>query len=208
MHCKPKVKCLYKNSVSGHLRAHNDRQFLNVSLSVLLCSKSKCSSKVSTICGGSFSTNNGANPGNTSAVNFSLERVFDIAKTLGKINGIRCISFICVDFNLSGTCYEYKQTSSSSEGNNFLSFKLSENLSRTPVKPFIKATFSSCGLAAKVERSRKFRVEIGNDEKKGADGRVVVPSRECAFRVIRLRRSSGQCMFMRTEWKRCSKHTL
>jgi hypothetical protein len=58
-------------------------------------------------------------------------------------------------------------TSSSKEGNSFLSFKFSEKRPRTLVSPFMNAIFSSCGLAAKVDRSRKLRVEIGNDEKKG-----------------------------------------
>lgn len=42
----------------------------------------------------------------------------------------------------------------------------------------MKAIFSSCGLAANVVRSRKFRVEIGSDEKNGAVDRAVVPSLE------------------------------
>jgi hypothetical protein len=54
----------------------------------------------------------------------------------------------------------------------------------------MKAIFSSWGLAAKVDRSRKFKVETGKEEKNGAEGKVNGVSLECAVRVIKLLRSS------------------
>lgn len=60
-----------------------------------------------------------------------------------------------------------RSTSSSSEGKILRVRKPSENLSKTPVNPFIKETFSSRVFAVKFERSRKLRVEIGSEEKKG-----------------------------------------
>jgi len=49
----------------------------------------------------------------------------------------------------------------------------SEKRSNTLVSPFINDIFSSRDLAAKFERSKKFRVEIGREEKKACVGRVV-----------------------------------
>ncbi len=42
-----------------------------------------------------------------------------------------------------------------------------ENRSNTLVKPFIKDIFSSLVFAVKLDLSKKLRVEMGNDEKKG-----------------------------------------
>jgi hypothetical protein len=57
-------------------------------------------------------------------------------------------------------------TSSSSVGRIFLTRSPSENRSRTAVSPFMKDIFSSLDFAAKLDLSKKLRVEIGNDEKK------------------------------------------
>ena len=45
--------------------------------------------------------------------------------------------------------------------------------------------FSSLVLAVKLERSRKLRVDIGRDEKKGWEGRVDGVGRSSPRRVIR-----------------------
>ncbi len=82
------------------------------------------------------------------------------------------------------------RTSSRREGNIFLDLRPSENLSKTLVRPFMKDIFSSRVLAVKLERSRKFKVEIGREEKNGWDGRVLGLGRFVACRVIIERRSS------------------
>jgi hypothetical protein len=51
--------------------------------------------------------------------------------------------------------------------------------------------FSSLVLAVKLERSRKLRVEIGRDEKKGWEGNVDGVGRSSPRRVIRDRISAG-----------------
>ena len=53
----------------------------------------------------------------------------------------------------------------------------------------MKEIFSSRVFAVKLERSRKFKVEMGSEEKKGCDGRVTGVGRELECRVIRDRRS-------------------
>ena len=53
----------------------------------------------------------------------------------------------------------------------------------------MKEIFSSRVFAVKLERSRKFKVEMGSEEKKGCDGRVSGVGRELEYRVIRDRRS-------------------
>lgn len=63
-------------------------------------------------------------------------------------------------------------TSSSNEGRIFLVRKPSENRSRTFVRPFMKEIFSSRVFAVKLERSKKFKVEMGNEEKKAWEGNV------------------------------------
>jgi len=80
-------------------------------------------------------------------------------------------------------------TSSTRDGKIFRVRSPSENLSRTPVSPFMKEIFSSRVFAVKLERSRKFKVEMGSEEKKECDGRVSGVGRELEYRVIRDRRS-------------------
>ena len=63
-------------------------------------------------------------------------------------------------------------TSSNSEGKIFLVLNPSENLPKTPAKPFINEIFSSRVLAVKFERSKKFKVEMGKEEKKACVGRA------------------------------------
>lgn len=58
-------------------------------------------------------------------------------------------------------------TSSSKLGRIFRARKPSENRSNTLARPFMKAIFSSRGLEAKVDRSRKLRVEIESELKNG-----------------------------------------
>lgn len=99
-----------------------------------------------------------------------------MAKTLGRIYGRRCVSFIC-NFTLSQHAFPQQQdwdchTSSSSDGNIFRILKPSENLLKTLVRPFMKDIFSSRVFAVKFDRSKKLSVEIGSEEKKGWDGRV------------------------------------
>jgi hypothetical protein len=53
----------------------------------------------------------------------------------------------------------------------------------------MKEIFSSRVFAVKLDRSRKFKVEMGSEEKKGWDGRVSGVGRELEYRVIRDRRS-------------------
>ena len=62
------------------------------------------------------------------------------------------------------------RTSSTSEGRIFRVFRPSEKRSRTLVRPFMKEIFSSRVFEAKVDLSRKFKVEIDNDEKNGYVG--------------------------------------
>lgn len=58
-------------------------------------------------------------------------------------------------------------TSSRSVGRILRVRRPSENLSNTLLKPFIKDIFSSRDLVLKLDRSRKFSVDIGSDEKNG-----------------------------------------
>lgn len=69
-------------------------------------------------------------------------------------------------------------TSSSSDGKIFLVLKPSENRSSTLVNPFMKDIFSSLVFAVKFDRSRKFKVDIGRDEKKAWEGSVSGVGRE------------------------------
>jgi hypothetical protein len=68
----------------------------------------------------------------------------------------------------------------------------SENLSKTVVNPFINDIFSSRVLEVKFERSRKFSVEIGRDEKKEWVGSVVGEGRLFACRVINNLSNAGE----------------
>lgn len=74
--------------------------------------------------------------------------------------------------------------SSRSDGRIFLILRPSENLSRTLVNPFMKEIFSSRDFAANVDRSKKLRVDIGNDEKNECDGSVAGDGRLCECRVM------------------------
>jgi hypothetical protein len=58
-------------------------------------------------------------------------------------------------------------TSSSSVGNIFRVRRLSENLSKTLISPFMNDIFSSLVFEVKFDRSKKLRVEIGREEKNG-----------------------------------------
>jgi hypothetical protein len=49
----------------------------------------------------------------------------------------------------------------------------------------------------KFDRSRKFKVEMGKDEKKGWVGSVVGVGRLAACRVMRERRRTGETILMR-----------
>ena len=64
----------------------------------------------------------------------------------------------------------------------------SENLPRTAVNPFMNEIFSSRVFAVKFDRSRKFSVEMGRDEKKGCEGSVDGVGRSFACRVISSRK--------------------
>jgi hypothetical protein len=75
-------------------------------------------------------------------------------------------------------------TSSNRAVNIFLSLRPLENLSKTPVNPFMNAIFSSRGLEAKFERSRKLRVEIGSELKNELFPNVSGVGRPIALRVI------------------------
>lgn len=77
------------------------------------------------------------------------------------------------------------RTSSSNEGNIFLTLSPSLNLSIMFVSPFIKLTFSSLVFAAKLLRSRKFSVEITSEEKKAWEGRDSGEGLEWGWRVIK-----------------------
>lgn len=83
-------------------------------------------------------------------------------------------------------------TSSTRDGKIFRVLKPSENLSKTPVRPFMNDIFSSLVFDVKLERSRKLRVEIGSDEKNGCDGSVEGVGLLFAWRVIRDRKRPNQ----------------
>lgn len=63
------------------------------------------------------------------------------------------------------------RTSSNKEGKIFLLLSPSENLPRTLVRPFMNEIFSSRVFAVKFERSKKFSVDIGSDEKNESEGK-------------------------------------
>jgi hypothetical protein len=75
-------------------------------------------------------------------------------------------------------------TSSTREGKIFLVLRPSLNLSKTLVRPFMNETFSSRVFEAKFERSKKFRVDIDNEEKNACDGIVDGVGLLCGCRVI------------------------
>lgn len=81
---------------------------------------------------------------------------------------------------------ERERTSSSSPGNTFLLRSFSENPGNTLNRPFKKVAFSSRDLLENEAGSRKFSVEIANEEKYGWDGREGRDNRVCGVRVINL----------------------
>lgn len=113
-----------------------------------------------------------------------------MTNTFGRIYGSRWVSFILNTFaRFQFVCpLELEHclllTSSRSEGKIFLVCRPSENLFRTPVSPFMKEIFSSLVLAVKLDRSRKFRVEMGREEKNGCEGSVDGVGRSSPRRVI------------------------
>jgi hypothetical protein len=62
---------------------------------------------------------------------------------------------------------------------------------RTDERPERKASFSSRDFVAKVERSRKLRVLMGRELKKGWEGRVAGEGRAWGCRVMSWRRRAG-----------------
>ena len=81
-------------------------------------------------------------------------------------------------------CFDqHSLTSSRSVGRILRVRRPSENLSNTLLRPFIKDIFSSRDLVLKLDRSRKFSVDIGSDEKNGWEGSVVGVGRCCDPRV-------------------------
>ena len=83
-------------------------------------------------------------------------------------------------------------TSSSKLGRIFRARKASENRPSTLVRPFIKAIFSSRGLEAKFDRSRKLRVEIGSELKNGLVESVDGAGREAGYRARSRRMSASR----------------
>jgi hypothetical protein len=133
--------------------------------------------------------NNGLRLGKTVIANWLGESAVEIANTLGRIYGSRLMSFICKMWLLVFKLWkgEGVMTSSSSVGNIFRVRRLSENLSKTLISPFMNDIFSSLVFEVKFDRSKKLRVEIGREEKNGWDGRVAGVGLLVACRVIRER---------------------
>ena len=102
---------------------------------------------------------------------------------------------------MSRTFHQDKEgtlTSSRRDGKTFLTLSPSENLSRTLVKPFMNEIFSSRLFAAKLDLSRKLRVDIGSDEKNECEGSEDEVSRFVGCRVIKAfsiarRKSDSAC---------------
>ena len=144
-------------------------------------------------CGGSLIANKGFRLGNTRVANWFGGSKFAIEKMLGKMYGRSRASFICfIGKSVLTHITERARTSSSSDGSIFRIRRPSENLSKTVVKPFMNETFSSRVFAVKFERSRKFSVDIGRDEKKGCDGSVDGVGRLFPCRVIKSRKRATQ----------------
>ena len=116
-----------------------------------------------------------------------------MANTLGRIEGSRCGSFICNKIEC-GDVQKKKsiRTSSSKLGRIFRARKPSENRPNTLVRPFMKAIFSSRGLEAKVDRSRKLRVEIEIELKNGLVESVDGVGLEAGCRARSRRRSASR----------------
>lgn len=83
-------------------------------------------------------------------------------------------------------------TSSSKLGRIFRARKPSENRPKTLVRPFMKAIFSSRGLEAKFDRSRKLRVEIEIELKNGLVESVDGVGLEAGCRARSRRRSANR----------------
>lgn len=107
---------------------------------------------LSMFCGGSFSAKRGWSFGRT-VRNSSLLRFLEISNTFGSKNGRRYGSFI----------------SSRSDSKILPFFSRSEKLGRTRTKPRRKVAFSSLGFEANVAGSKKLRVEMAREEKKGCE---------------------------------------
>ena len=154
----------------------------------------RLSKRVSIFCGGSFITKRGLRLGSTKFANWFEESAVEMEKILGRIYGSKCVSFICIKnlwINVK-TLVQCKRTSSNRDGKIFLVRSCSENLSKTVVNPFINEIFSSRVLEVKFERSRKFRVDIGKEEKKGWEGSVVGEGRLFGCLVIDNRSKAGR----------------
>jgi hypothetical protein len=66
--------------------------------------------------------------------------------------------------------HRHKLTSSNRAPNIFRSLKPLLNLGKTPPRPFMNAIFSSRGLLAKFDLSKKFSVDIGSELKNEFNG--------------------------------------
>jgi hypothetical protein len=148
-----------------------DSLFLNTSGDVFAINIGMLSININIVCGESFWSKSGTTRGSTPA-NSSLVKVLQISNTSGKRKGKRYTSFICNrprdwinwSANLRG-CGFATLTSSSKLGKIFLRFSLSENPGSTLKRPFRNEAFSSLGLLAKLDGSRKLSVDIAKDEK-------------------------------------------
>lgn len=132
---------------------------------------------LSMFCGGSVKANKGCSLGKT-VVNSSFDKVLDISKTLGRMNGKRYESFIYNQPTL-----RRRLTSSSKLGRILPFLNRSEKEGSTLTSPRKNVAFSSRGLDAKVVASRKLRVEMASDEKKECEGSDAILSRFEGCRV-------------------------
>jgi hypothetical protein len=147
----------------------------NTAFSVFSWSTVRFSNRVIIFCGGSFTTNNGFRLGSTSAANWVGDRMCAITKTFGRMLGKSCWSFIYRTGQVSNrpSSMSVQPTSSNNDGRILRTRNPSENLLSTLVRPFMKEIFSSLDLAAKFDLSKKFKVDMGSDEKNEWVGRVV-----------------------------------
>lgn len=75
-----------------------------------------------------------------------------------------CRAVVIVENEIASKC---ALTSSTRDGKIFRVRSPSENLSKTPANPFMNEIFSSLVFEVKFERSKKFSVDIGREEKNG-----------------------------------------
>ena len=75
-------------------RYNADSRSLKTALSVFSCSRVRLSSNVNIFCGGSLIAKRGLRLGRTVEANCAGDKVLEIRKTLGRIEGKRCVSFI------------------------------------------------------------------------------------------------------------------